>query len=327
MCIKQWPQVLCTIMSPSIRGLSHITTAGSHDQEATRPWRTATTRRYLMCPPAYFDVRYSINPWMDPTKPVNRELAILQWQQLADLYVKLRHKVELIPALPGLPDMVFATNGGTVLDRCVLVARFLHDQRAPVADAYFEWFHSKRFHVQRGEWVNEGEGDYLAAGPWLLAGSGFRTDPRSHRESEEFFGRPVISLTLVNERYYHLDTALAVLDDDQIMYYPEAFSTRSRAILRKLFPGAILATDADARVLGLNAVSDGWNVILPEAATHLAKELRARDFRPLGIDLSELLKAGGGVKCCTLELRDRATEHPHRSRSPTSPVPLKKGPA
>lgn len=27
------------------------------------------------------------------------------------------------------------------------------------------------------------------------------------------------------------------------------------------------------------------------------------DVDPIGVDLSELLKAGGSVKCCTLELR------------------------
>jgi N-dimethylarginine dimethylaminohydrolase len=265
--------------------------------------RTATARRYLMCRPAYFDVNYSINPWMDPSKPVDRDLALLQWQRLLDLYRYLGHTVELIPPVPGLPDMVFAANGATVLGDRVLVAHFLHDERAAEAGAYLEWFGSRGFRTVQARWVNEGEGDFLAVGPWLLAGTGFRTDRRAHGESEAFFDRPVISLTLVDERYYHLDTAVAVLGDDEIAYYPAAFSTGCRAVLRQLFPDAILATEADAEVFGLNVVSDGYNVVLPEAATHLMAELRARAFRPVGVDVSELMKAGGGVKCCTLELR------------------------
>jgi N-dimethylarginine dimethylaminohydrolase len=31
--------------------------------------------------------------------------------------------------------------------------------------------------------------------------------------------------------------------------------------------------------------------------------LRERGYVPVGVDLSELLKAGGSVKCCTLEIR------------------------
>jgi N-dimethylarginine dimethylaminohydrolase len=65
----------------------------------------------------------------------------------------------------------------------------------------------------------------------------------------------------------------------------------------------VLATPADAEVLGLNAVCDGLNVVLPAQADRLAEDLRARGYRVIGVDLSELRKAGGGPKCCTLEVR------------------------
>ena len=60
---------------------------------------------------------------------------------------------------------------------------------------------------------------------------------------------------------------------------------------------------ADALVLGLNCVSDGLHVVLPAAAAGLSAQLAAAGYLPVPVDLSELLKAGGSVKCCTLELR------------------------
>ena len=153
-----------------------------------------------------------------------------------------------------------------------------------------------------GRHVNEGEGDFLVVGERILAGYGFRTDPAAHTEVARFFDRPVISLELVDPRFYHLDTAIAVLDDDTIAYYPPAFSPASRAVLEGLYPGAIVASQADAVVLGLNAVSDGRNVVLPVRAATLAHQLRTRGYRPIPIDLSEPLKAGGSVKCVTMEL-------------------------
>ena len=63
------------------------------------------------------------------------------------------------------------------------------------------------------------------------------------------------------------------------------------------------ASRADAEVLGLNFVSDGRNVVLSRDAVTLAEQLRAAGYEPVPVDLSELLKAGGSVKCCTLELR------------------------
>ncbi|MDR6592934.1 dimethylargininase [Saccharothrix longispora] len=265
--------------------------------------RVARPRRFLMCRPSHFDVTYSINPWMRPDKPTDNGIAVLQWERLRNLYLGLGHQVELIDPLPGLPDMVFAANGATVVDGRVLSARFRHPERGPEGPAYLEWFRARGYATREAEFVNEGEGDYLVVGRRLLAGTGFRTDRRSHAEAADHLGREVVPLELVDPRFYHLDTALAVLDDDEIMYYPEAFSARSRAVLGELYPDALLATDHDAEVFGLNAVSDGKHVLLAQEADHLIRELVHRGFTPIGVDLSELLKSGGSAKCCTLELR------------------------
>lgn len=267
--------------------------------------RVATARHYLMVRPMYFDVEYSINPWMDPRKPTFTDLAVAQWERLHDLYLDLGHRVDQLVPQPGLPDMVFAANGATAVNGRALVARFRDTQRGPESDAYLDWFREHGYReVQQAQWINEGEADYLLAGTRLLAGFGFRTNTEAHAESEAFFDIPVVGLRLVDPRYYHLDTALAVLDDTTVMYYPKAFSAESRRLLEELYPDAILAGDEDAEAFGLNATSDGYHVVLPQSAAGLFGQLRERGFEPIGMDLSELFKAGGSVKCCTLELHD-----------------------
>jgi N-dimethylarginine dimethylaminohydrolase len=52
-----------------------------------------------------------------------------------------------------------------------------------------------------------------------------------------------------------------------------------------------------------NAVSDGRHVVLPEQAAGLAARVAEKGFEPVPVDMSEFRKAGGGPKCCTLELR------------------------
>jgi N-dimethylarginine dimethylaminohydrolase len=237
-------------------------------------------------------------------EPDDRERARAQWEGLRATYELLGHKVEVVDPEPGLPDMVFAANGATVVNGRVLGARFRNAERGPEGPAYAEWFRRRGYPVHVSEHINEGEGDYLITGDRILAGSGFRTDPRAHAEAERHLGLPVAGLTLVDPRFYHLDTALAVLDHEEIMYYPQAFSPESQATLRELYPDAIRATAADAEVFGLNAVSDGRHVVLPEQAVHLIDALSERGFMPIGVDLSELMKSGGGAKCCTLELRE-----------------------
>ena len=87
-----------------------------------------------------------------------------------------------------------------------------------------------------------------------------------------------------------------------IAYFPGAFSRHSQRTLRDLFPSAIICTEADALVLGLNSVSDGHNVIVPSAAGRFGEQLRERGYNPVPVDLSEFLKSGGSVKCCTMEM-------------------------
>lgn len=260
------------------------------------------TRRVLMCPPTYFGVEYRINPWMDPTRPVDRRRAVRQWRRIADLYRAAGHAVLTVDAAAGLPDMVFSANAGIVSGDRVLRTRFRHAERAGEEAAYDAAFHALGFReVVAASYVNEGEGDYLRARV-VLGGSGFRTDPRSHDEVADFLGVPVVSLELVDERFYHLDTALAVLTDDLVAYWPGAFSRRSVGVIEDLFPDAIVATEADAVAFGLNAWSDGRTVVVADGAHALIAALRDRGFQPVPVDTSELQRAGGSVKCCTLEL-------------------------
>ena len=265
--------------------------------------REATARRYLMCRPTYFTVEYQINPWMHPTVPTDNARAVAQWTTLRDAYLALGHTVEEIDPIPGLPDMVFAANGATVIDGIAYGAQFRYPQRAAEAPAYAARLAELGFETSTPKWINEGEGDFLLTDRYLLAGTGFRTDYAAHAEAQEIFGRPVVSLQLVDPRFYHLDTALAVLGDT-IAFLPEAFSPGSVRVLRRLFPDAIEANLADAEWLGLNAVCDGEHVVLPAQATGLAEQVRAHGFEPIPVDVSEFLKAGGGPKCCTLELRE-----------------------
>jgi N-dimethylarginine dimethylaminohydrolase len=241
---------------------------------------------------------------MEPSKPTDTELALRQWERLYHLFLGLGHEVELVEPLPALPDMVFAANGATVLDGRALAAKFRHRQRQAEAPAFISWLDRHGFDVHAAKYVNEGEGDFIVAGERILAGSGFRTAPQAHAEAQVIFGLPVVALTLIDPRFYHLDTALAVLDYDEIMYYPAAFDQDSQATLRALYPDAILASAADAEVLGLNAVSDGRHVVLAAGATGLRARLWQAGYLPISVVVSELLKAGGGIKCCTLELRD-----------------------
>ncbi|MFG6476027.1 dimethylargininase [Microbacterium sp. P06] len=274
--------------------------------------RVAQHRRYLMCRPQHFTVSYSINPWMEPSRPTDTDVALRQWQTLYDTYLALGHEVELIDPLEGLPDMVYTANGGFIIDNIAYGAKFRFPERVPEGPAFMDWFRDNGYEVAEPVEVNEGEGDFLLVGDTILAGTGFRSTGDSHREVGEVFGKEVVSLTLTDPRFYHLDTAISVLDPVQgpggaeranIAYLPSAFDAEGRGILAERYPDAILVDDADGAVFGLNSASDGRNVLISPRAKGFEAQLRERGYTPVLIDLSELLLGGGGIKCCTLELR------------------------
>ncbi len=274
---------------------------------SSAPDRVATHRTVLMCRPVHFTVSYRINQWMNPEAPTDTGLAVRQWETLYAKYQELGFDIHLIDPVEGLPDMVYAANGGYVLDGKAFGANFEYPERQPEGPAYMEWFGANGFEVHEPVATNEGEGDMLLVGETIYAGTGFRTDVASHDELRAIYGREVVTMTLVDPSFYHLDTAFAVLDSNggpgSVAYLPKAFDAPSLKILQERFPDAIIVTDEDAAVLGLNSFSDGKNVVIAAKAKDFERQLIERGFTPHGVDLSELLLGGGGVKCCTLELR------------------------
>lgn len=269
-------------------------------------------RRYLMCRPDHFTVSYEINPWMHRTHPTDTAKAVRQWQALHDTYVRLGHEVELIDPVPGLNDMVYTANGGLVIDGVALGARFSVNQRRGEERPFREWFAAHGFDVVEPVAAQEGEGDLMLVGETILAGYGFRSQLDSHAEVAAVFGREVVSLRLVNPAYYHLDTALCVLDPVQgpggveranIAYRPSAFDERGQGELSERFPDAIRLPASVPETLDLNAVSDGRNVVIAPHTESFDAQLRERGYHPVPVDVSELHLGGGGIKCCTLELR------------------------
>jgi lysine-ketoglutarate reductase/saccharopine dehydrogenase-like protein (TIGR00300 family) len=114
----------------------------------------------------------------------------------------------------------------------------------------------------------------------------------------------VLSLRLMDERFYHLDTCLCPLSDGTLLYYPPAFDFHSnRLIEARVSPEKRLAVgESDALAFACNAVNVGQSVILNQASAALRQQLEERGYTVVETPLTEFLKAGGAAKCLTLRL-------------------------
>jgi N-dimethylarginine dimethylaminohydrolase len=114
----------------------------------------------------------------------------------------------------------------------------------------------------------------------------------------------VVSLRLVDERFYHLDTCFCPLEGGFVMYYPPAFDEESNRIIERGIDAErrIAVGDADAIDFACNAVNIGHAVLLNRASADLKKRLSACGLTTIEVEMTEFLKAGGAAKCLTLRL-------------------------
>ncbi len=279
--------------------------------------------RILVCPPEYFDVDYVINPWMEgQVGGIDKVLAHSQWESLFD-DVSATANIESVAPREGSPDMCFTANAGLVESGRVVPAQFRMPERSAEEGPFASWFEDAGFEVAplSGTDPYEGEGDALfqPGEPLLWAGYGVRTALENHLGLAIFFDVEVVSLRLVDQRFYHLDTCFAPLPDGRLLYYPAAFDERSRAEIESRVSAErrLAVSNFDAMHFACNMLRIGDRLFMNAATDALRDALAAWDFETRLHPVGEFLKAGGGVKCLSLLLDQPGFDRP-TATPPTS---------
>jgi N-dimethylarginine dimethylaminohydrolase len=267
--------------------------------------------RFLVCPPGHYDVRYAINPWMTRNVGDTAPDARRQWERFAEL-LRCAGDVELVQVEPHeqSPDLVFTANAALMIGNLAIVSSFRHAERRREQPVY-------RAALARAGYATtflrqtyfEGAGDALfdRVRPLLYAGYGWRTERGATLQLQEIVGCRVLPLLLVDERFYHLDTALCPLSSGHVLAYMDAFSPHAQTLLRRAVePGYLIEVSVDdALRFACNAVEIGDDAILMHDCTRRLRErLHDAGYRVFRTDLSEFIKAGGSAKCLTLRLDD-----------------------
>jgi N-dimethylarginine dimethylaminohydrolase len=280
-----------------------------------------------LCRPDHFDVSYRINPWMDPAgwSTGYAALAKEQWQGLHKTLSDLGVRLEMVPPVAGLPDMVFTANGGLVLDRTVLLPNFRHPERqgeTPHFAAFFERLKAlgmvDRIHRAPENIAFEGAGDCLwdPARQMFWAGWGQRSSHEAVGVVQNIFGKRVTGLELVDPRFYHLDVSLRPLARGHLLYYPAAFSAEGRKVIEAQAGGAdylIPVDDADAAAFAVNAVAIGDDIIVSSVSDALRGKLRGAGYRVHETPLWAFHRSGGSALCLTLRLDQKSKALEKRS--------------
>ena len=272
---------------------------------------TKRGRHILMCSPDHFGIEYEINPWMRLRDPVDRKVALQQWEALYRvLKEQLGADVELIPPAVGLPDFVFAANAGLAIGNKFITSGFRHLERQREEPIWQRWFREHGYEVATlpSGCPFEGEGDALFVEDLLVVGHRFRSTREAVQGIASIHGLETLVLELADPWFYHLDTCLCPLTKDSALYVPDAFTAESRDAIERQFSDAIAVPTEEAHRFACNSIVMGGDVVMSHDCPTTQAALVVRGYRVHVVEITEFLKSGGGAKCLTLFLDHDAPE-------------------
>ena len=265
----------------------------------------ATIREVFVCPPTYVELTYSINPWMDTSRPFSSEPANEQWHTLIDAYTEVlgTERVNVCPPRGGLAELCFFGDSVFLCQGKALYGEFRHPERAPERSYVQDYLTEHGFvgaNVPQGVYF-EGAGETVMWRDKILFGFGKRSSEVVRHFLRQTFGFDTIDLEMETDDFYHLDTALLPLRSDLIAYYPGAFGPIDTATIESFDCEKIIVSEEDARTFACNAVVHDDVIFAHKGAESLWAELTRRGFHVRQFDMSEFMKLGGGIKCLTLQ--------------------------
>ncbi|MGP6156040.1 MAG: dimethylarginine dimethylaminohydrolase family protein [Vulcanimicrobiaceae bacterium] len=266
--------------------------------------------RLLMCPPTHYAIAYDINPWMTRNVGTATRDAVRQWDRLVEVLNCVGDvRIECVEPRPNLPDLVFTANAALISGKLAIVSTFRHPERRREQGTFRSWLSQSGFgttFLQQTSFEGAGDALFDRRRPLLYVGYGWRSERTAATQLGETLGIRTVPLLLVDERFYHLDTALCPLSSGHVMVYMDAFSPHAQKQLRHLIEPEYLIELSidDALDFACNAVELDGTMVLHHASTKLRTRLNAAGYRVFATDLSEFHKAGGSARCLTLRLDD-----------------------
>jgi N-dimethylarginine dimethylaminohydrolase len=119
-------------------------------------------------------------------------------------------------------------------------------------------------------------------------------------------GVRVATVQVVHPALYHLDLSFCPLDETRAIIAPAAWDAAGRCTVEALVPDPLVIDEAEAFTFCANSVVVDDVVVMPAGVpVRVARRLERWGFTVATVDVSELHKGGGSIRCMTLPLDTR----------------------
>jgi len=259
------------------------------------------------------------NSYMDLTVGVNPSLALAQHRRLTDEIAACGVPVIRFPGRVENPDDLFPNNVFATIPGRFIVGAMLHEERRQEAQrpdirAFFtELMQYPEVDLSGRDLVAELTGAMVMDRARRLGFCGMtrRVDAAGCRAMHDTFELALTFRFDLRPEEYHTNVVMAVLASRALVICPEAFVDPEvpRAIA-EAFPGHVLeisTAEKEAFVGNCLALTfedlfisaTAWRALAPEKRDVVENEWK---FRVHAIELDEIEKAGGSLRCCIGEI-------------------------
>jgi N-dimethylarginine dimethylaminohydrolase len=267
-------------------------------------------RDYLVVEPNHFRVEYAINPYMDVHDQPDAGRTRTQWLDLVETLRTAGATVRVLGQRPDAPDMVYAMNlglaiGGAPEEKApaVVLSHMRYPERRMETPTARQWFVEHGFRTtyvgRDGVGAHLEAGDAFAFGDSLVVGYGPRTEELALKHLATELDVRVRGLRITHPGMYHLDLAFCPLDSTRAMVCPAALDEASAAAVLELVPEPLVLSEKEALTFCANSVVVGRTVVMPSCPDRVRGQLEEWGFTVVLVDVSELHKGGGSVRCLT----------------------------
>jgi dimethylargininase len=229
-----------------------------------------------------------------PRQPIDMEKAGAQHHAYEEALAKLGAQVVSLPAEPQLPDSMFVEDPAIVLEDVAIICPLGTETRrkeAPSLAAALEKYRKLAYVKLPG--LLEG-GDVLRVGRKLFPGVTLRSNPEGIRQLAviaEHYGYDLTAIPVTG--CLHLKSAVTYLGKNTLL------GNRARFDWERLEGFEWIDVDPAEPHAG-NALAIGDTVLFPASFPRTKERIKAKGFKVLSLDISELQKAESGLTCSSL---------------------------
>jgi len=289
-------------------------------------------KKVLVSGADYFTDKDAINAQMNSSIPVDLDKAIKEHQSIVEAFKTAGIEVIQVKPPANCQDGIYTANWALVRNGRAVMSRLPNKRKPEESYALKTLYDHGLAVIELPKEIESfsGQGDAIACDDTLFCQSPYRTSIEAHSQVKNLLGfKNVLSLRTNPKRWfgfgpkkinritkwpdsltYDIDLAIAVLRPKTdsspalIAYCPEVFEPESQKQLEELegFEKIIVTKKEALKSFATNLVSTGETVILNSNAPLFKAELASRGFKVIELDLPELKKGGGSIRCSSLTI-------------------------